>query len=172
MAPLPRTCPHDCDRHLGPKGKYAGDPRKAERLNRTRGRTPINSDLPAMRRCLDGNDADRRVPVFLRLPTLWRSSETPLRRLLRLLFLCRCPLSTDPGGESQRQLGGLLFAKLMAGVAHNSPVPAAYRSERSPCSLRFREARSRNRHHLGRHLLPMSLDLLVRRNLPKASVRP
>lgn len=37
--------------------------------------TPINADLPTMRRCLDRNDADRCLPVFLRLPALRRSAE-------------------------------------------------------------------------------------------------
>ena len=66
-----------------------------------------------MRRRLDRDDADRCLPVLLRLQALRSGLEAAQRRLLRLLLLRRCPLPTYPRGESKRQLGGLLLADLV-----------------------------------------------------------
>ena len=67
-----------------------------------------------MRRRLDRDDANRRLPVLLRLPTLWVGAEGTQGRLLRFLLLRRCSLPTHSRGPSQRQLGGLLLGTLMS----------------------------------------------------------
>ena len=44
-------------------------------------------------------DADRRLPVLLRLRRLRETPETAERRLLRVLFIRRYQVPTDSGGE-------------------------------------------------------------------------
>lgn len=67
-------------------------------------RTLFNTDLSHLRAPVQGPDAYRCVPVFLRLPELWRIIEAQTGRLLRVLLIRRCKVPTDPARQTLLRL--------------------------------------------------------------------
>ena len=67
--------------------------RYGDRRNKSNAR--IHTDLSKMRACRNRVDANRCVPMVLRMQGLPNSLEADRRRLLRLLFLCNSAMSSD-----------------------------------------------------------------------------
>jgi hypothetical protein len=61
-----------------------------------------------LERRLDRDDADQRLPIFLRLPSLRRGAEAAPGRLLRLLLLRRRALPAGPASPRDRRERPLL----------------------------------------------------------------
>jgi len=59
----------------------------------------LDNHLPLLRPSSNGNDANRRLPVFLRVQRLRRALKAEVRGLLRLLFLRRYALPADTGSK-------------------------------------------------------------------------
>jgi hypothetical protein len=59
----------------------------------------IDTHLSALRPSGNRNDADRRLPVLLRLQKLWGTAEAQAGRLLRVLLLRLRAMSTDTGRQ-------------------------------------------------------------------------
>ena len=62
------------------------------------GRTAINNHVPTVRQSGHRNDANRCMPVYIRLHEMRAANEAQEGRLLRLLFLWRRGVSADPRG--------------------------------------------------------------------------
>lgn len=71
---------------------------------RYEGRSSIDPDLSVVRRRQDGDDADGRLPIFLRMHGMQDAPETEARRLLRVLLVRFDAVST----HSARRPSGLL----------------------------------------------------------------
>ena len=67
--------------------------RYGDRRNKSNAR--IHTDLSKMRACRNRVNANRCVPMVLRMQGLPNSLEADRRRLLRLLFLCNSAVSSD-----------------------------------------------------------------------------
>lgn len=59
----------------------------------------LDNHLPLVRPSSNGNDAGGRLPVLLRMQGLRRALKAEVRGLLRILFLWRCAMPADTGGE-------------------------------------------------------------------------
>ena len=69
------------------------------RHERPLSRSHQHAHLPALRPFRGRDDADRRLPVVLRMQGLRHGAETPAGRLLRVLFLRNGALPADTGGR-------------------------------------------------------------------------
>jgi len=68
----------------------------------------VNDHLSELRISQHRNHAGGRLSILLRLPGLRHADETETRRLLRVLFIWRCPVPSGPGGTRQRRADALL----------------------------------------------------------------
>ena len=100
----------------------------------------IHHHLSGLRSPADGDDADGRLPVLLRLPRLWGAPAAQARRLLRVLFLRLGAVPADPrgaqGGPASRLLRGIgeQWRRTRAGERMTGSVMSA--ATRSPGACR------------------------------------
>jgi hypothetical protein len=64
--------------------------------------------MSELRHRQEGSDADRCLPVFLRVQELWNSAQAQAGRLLRFLFLRRRAVPSYSGGTREREGNRLL----------------------------------------------------------------
>jgi hypothetical protein len=69
----------------------------------------LDHHLPALRRHENGDHADERLPVFLRMHRLWDKAEAEDGRLLRVLLLRHRALPADTGRPLRRAGGSFLL---------------------------------------------------------------